>query len=80
MRRKVAVLGAISVALSAAAPATAADVGHACLGSKVALTAQFIQQNFGMGFGAYFKTWGEIPGQVIQENRLLTCTTDRGGG
>ena len=51
----------------AAAPATASDVGYACLGSEVAATAQFTQQELAMGFGAYFRLAGVNPGQVIKE-------------
>ena len=64
MKRKVAVcLGAISVVTWAAAPAAASDVGRACLGSDVAATAQFTQQELAMGFGAYFQLVSVNPGR-----------------
>jgi hypothetical protein len=76
MRRKVAVcLGAAAALLApVAAPASAANVGHGCVGSTVASVAQFTQADLGEGFGAYFHSIDQIPGNSIQEHAAQFCS------
>lgn len=56
-----------------AAPASAADVGHGCVGSAVASVADFTQEDLGEGFGAYFHSVDQIPGDSIQAHAAQFC-------
>jgi hypothetical protein len=76
MRRKDAFCLATAVLLlvCTAAPAPAANIGHGCVGSAVSSVAQFTQQDLGMGFGAYFHSIDQVPGQSIQAHSGEFCT------
>jgi len=80
MRRKDAFcLGtALLVVATAAAPAPAANVGGGCVGSAVSSVAHFTQQGLDMGFGAYFHSIDQVPGQSIRAHSAEFCSRDGG--
>jgi hypothetical protein len=57
-----------------AAPASAANVGHGCVGSAVGAVAHSTKQDLGLGFGAYFHSIDQVPGQSIQLYSTLFCS------
>jgi hypothetical protein len=75
MRRKDAfclTTAALVMALTAA-PAPAADVGQGCVGSAVSSVAHVTRQELGLGFGAYFHSIDQVPGQSIRAYSSEFC-------
>jgi hypothetical protein len=80
MRRKDAFCLAMALlgVMTTAAPAPAANVGDGCVGSAVASVAHFTQQGLDLGFGDYFHSIDQVPGQSIRAHSAEFCSREGG--